>query len=166
MNKFEWRFFGLKNSSFKFFVSVVFLLLTALVFWWMYHNYYYVNPFVPSDSALRGTDLYGRTLEGDLLSYCRLFLIETAIVLLVLLPFSYRRLYWIRVLVLQVLFGFWFFLLVLIAMHSSSLFVINIAGVLGINVLLSILLISSVIADVQNRKSYGNLWNHQSRMNN
>ena len=163
MNEFEWRFFGWKNSSFKIVIGGSFMCLTMLIFWWMYQNYYYINPFVPNDSALSGTQLYGKNMEGELIGMCKFFLTEIGVVLIVLLPFSFRNNYWVRVLILQFLYGFWFFAMFIGAMHGSGLFGINLVGVLGINLLLFVLLVTTFIADLQNKSRLKNLWNNRNR---
>lgn len=147
----DYKFFNLSHNLFKLALIGSFLGLIIPIIVWMYRNYYYINPFVPKNSPLTGTDLYGRNREGDLQSIITMFLIENIIVLAVLLPYSFSRLYWIRLLLLQGLYVFWFFLLVLGAMHGSSLFGINLVGVLGINLLIFIWLIVTFIADVKNR---------------
>ena len=52
------------------------------------------------------------------------------------------------------LFGGWLFLLLLGAMHNSPIYMLNLLGVFGINILIFILLISSSIAESRNNKKY------------
>lgn len=161
----DYKFFNLSHNLFKLALVGSFLGLIIPIIVWMYRDYYYINPFVPENSPLTGTDLYGRNMEGSLQSTLTMFLIESVIVLIVLLPYSFSRFYWIRLLLLQGLYGFWVFMLMLGAMHSSSLFGINLVGVLGINLLIFIWLIVTFIADMQNRKRLNNQWNKQSPNN-
>ncbi len=104
-------------------------------------------------------------MEGDLQSIVILFLIENSVVLAVLLPYSFSRFYWVRLLILQFLYGFWFLLSTATAMHSSSLYVINIVGVLGINLLIFLWLLAAFVADRQNREVLNNQWNKLPRNN-
>ena len=152
INTADWKFFGMNHKFFKLFIFITFVGVIIIIFNWMYSNYYYTNPYVPYNSGLQGSNLYGRNMEGDLLSYLKLYLIENTVVLAVLLPYSFCRLYWVRLVILQFLFGCWLFLLLLVAMHSGSLYMINLFGVFLINVLIFILLISSVIAETKNKK--------------
>ena len=150
LEKNGWKFFGISHNLFKFSVFISFLGWILLVFYWMYDSYFYKSPFVPNGSDLQGTALYGQNMEGDLESLFTLFLIENTIALAVLLPYSFTRFYWIRALILQMLFGGWMFLLLLGAMHNSSIYMLNLFGIFGVNILIFILLISSFAADIKN----------------
>ncbi len=141
-------FFGIKNVWFR---IGIFLILSAwaLVFVsMMYQSYYVTDPYNP---ALTGTRAYGHNGEGNFKTFSIIVLIEYLILLGVLLPFSFSRFYWIRFLVLQIIFGGWFFLLVLGAMHSGGVYMIHLLAVLGINIIIFILLVASVVAETVNR---------------
>jgi hypothetical protein len=155
----DWKFFGLPHSFFKMLVTISFAVLSLSVFCWMYRSYYYTNPFVPHDSNLQGTALYGRDMEGALGGSIEFFCIEMIPALAVLIPYSFSRWYFIRTLILGLLYGGWLLLLLIVAMHSGSLFMINIVGVFGIEVLLGIWFILTLIADQKNKTNPANLWN-------
>ena len=104
-------------------------------------------------------------MEGELIGMCEFFLFEIGIVPIVLLPFSFRNNYWVQVLILQFLYGFWFFAMFIGAMYSSGLFGINLVGVFGINFLLFVLLVKSFIADLQNKSRLRSLWNNHQLLN-
>ena len=141
-------FFGIKNVWFR---IGIFLILSAwaLLFVSMMHQSYYLTD--PYNPELIGTRAYGHNGEGNFKTFSIIVLIEYLILLGVLLPFSFSRFYWIRFLVLQMVFGGWFFLLVLGAMHSGGVYMIHLLAVLGINIIIFILLIASVVAEIVNR---------------
>lgn len=95
--------------------------------------------------------------ESDLASVFTFFLIECAVALAVLLPYSYHRQYWVKTLILQILFGGWLFFKFLISLHEGGLYLISVLGVFLINVLIFILLIASINADKRNKNRFENL---------
>lgn len=140
-------FFGIKNLWFRFGVFFIFSVWAALAVYWMYRNYYIIDPPNPS---LTGTDRYGRNDEGGFQSFSVVVLIEYLILLAVLLPFSFSRFYWMRLLALQMIFGCWFFLLVLGAMHNSGVYMIHLLAVFAVNLIIFMLLAPSIIAEIVN----------------
>ncbi len=114
----------------------------------MYQSYYLTDPYNPE---LIGTRAYGHNGAGNFKTLSIILLIEYMILLATLLPFSFSRFYWIRFLVLQIIFGGWFFLLVLGAMHSGGIYMIHLLAVIGINIIIFILLMASVVAEIVNR---------------
>ncbi len=141
-------FFGIKNVWFR---IGIFLILSAwmlLFISMMYQSYYVTDPYNPE---LIGTRAYGHNGAGDFKTFSVVVLIEYLILLGVLLPFSFSRFYWIRFLVLQIIFGGWFFLLVLGAMHSGGVYMIHLLAVLAVLIIIFILLLASVVAEIVNR---------------
>ena len=114
----------------------------------MYQSYYLTDPYNPE---LIGTRAYRHNGAGNFKTLSIILLIEYMILLATLLPFSFSRFYWIRFLVLQIIFGGWFFLLVLGAMHSGGIYMIHLLAVIGINIIIFILLMASVVAEIVNR---------------
>lgn len=141
-------FFGIKNAWFRTGIFLIVAAWAALAIYWMHRNYYVIDP---PDASLTGTARYGRNDEGGFQSFSILILIESLILLATLLPYSFSRLYWIRLLILQMIGGGWFFLLVLAAMHNSGVYMIHLLAILAINIIIFILLIASVIAEIGNR---------------
>jgi hypothetical protein len=105
----------------------------------------------PYNPELIGTRAYGHNGEGNFKTFSIIVLIEYLILLGVLLPFSFSRFYSMRFLVLQTIFGGWFFLLVLGAMHSGGVYMIHLLTVLAVLIIIFILLITSVVAEIVNR---------------
>jgi hypothetical protein len=140
-------FFGIKNVWFR---IGIFLILSAwaLLFVSMMHQSYYLTD--PYNPELIGTRAYGHNGEGNFKTFSIIVLIEYLILLGVLLPFSFSRFYWMRFLVLQTIFGGWFFLLVMGAMHSG-VYMIHLLTVLAVLIIIFILLITSVVAEIVNR---------------
>lgn len=95
--------------------------------------------------------------ESDLIAVFSFCLVENAVALAVLLPYPFQRHYWVRTLFLQIVFGGWLFFMFLGAMHSNTLYLLNVLGVFLINILILILMISSKIADIRNKDRYENL---------
>ena len=159
----DWKFFGLGHGAFKLAVTGSFVCLILPIIFWMYRNYFFTSPFVPNNSGLHGTDLYGRNMEGDLYDMSRFFLIENLIVLAVLLPYSFSRNYWLRALILLFFTGFWTFVLFLTAMHSSGLYVINAVGMFGIDCLIFGWTLFAFFAEQKNRKVIFKEWNNHQQ---
>ena len=141
-------FFGIKNVWFR---IGIFLILSAwaLLFVSMMHQSYYLTD--PYNPELIGTRAYGHNGEGNFKTFSIIVLIEYLILLGVLLPFSFSRFYSMRFLVLQTIFGGWFFLLVLGAMHSGGVYMIHLLAVLAVLIIIFILLLVSVVAEIVNR---------------
>ena len=141
-------FFGIKNVWFRIGIFLILSAWALLFLSMMYQSYYVTDPYNP---ALIGTVAYGHNGEGNFKTFSIIVLIEYLILLGVLLPFSFSRFYWIRFLVLQMVFGGWFFLLVLGAMHSGGVYMIHLLTVLAVLIIIFILLITSVVAEIVNR---------------
>ncbi len=141
-------FFGIKNVWFRIGIFLILSAWALLFISMMYESYYVTDPHNPE---LIGTRAYGHNSEGNFKTFSIIVLIEYLILLAMLLPFSFSRFYWIRFLVLQMAFGGWFFLLVLGAMHSGGVYMIHLLAVLGINIIIFILLMASVVAEIANR---------------
>lgn len=140
-------FFGIKNLWFRLGIIIIVAAWALAFAFWMYRNFYVVSPY---DPTLTGTAVYGRNGADAFNSVGIILLIESAVLLATLLPFSFSRFYWIRLLILQMVFGGWLFLLFLGAMHSGSVYMIHLLAVLVVNVIIFLLLIISIIAEVKN----------------
>ncbi len=141
-------FFGIKNLWFRISIFLILSAWALLFVSMMYQSYYVTDPYNPE---LIGTAAYGHNGAGNFKTFSIIVLIEYLILLAMLLPFSFSRFYWIRFLVLQIIFGGWFFLLILGAMHSGGVYMIHLLAVLGINIIIFILLMASVGAEIVNR---------------
>jgi len=141
-------FFGIKNVWFRIGIFLILSAWALLFISMMYQSYYVTDPHNPE---LIGTKAYGHNSEGNFKTFSIIVLIEYLILLVTLLPFSFSRFYWIRLLVMHMIFGGWFFLLVLGAMHSGGVYMIHLLAILGINIIIFILLIASVVAEIVNR---------------
>jgi len=140
-------FFGIKNIWFKLIVLTIFSALSAAFVFLIYRNYFITDPFNP---ALTGTDSYGHNGEGDFQQYALMISIEFLVIMAVLLPYSFSRFYWIRLLILQPLFVGWMFLMAIAGMHSGGVHGLHTLYLLGINAIIFILLIFTIAAEVIN----------------
>jgi len=140
-------FFGIKNIWFKVGVFLVLSLWSGLFVYLIHRNYFVTDPFNPE---LTGTSRYGHNGEGDFRQYAVIISIEFLILAFVLLPFSFSRFYWIRPLILQSAFGFWFFMMAVAGMHGGGVHALHTLYLLGINVIIFVLFIASVIAEIVN----------------
>jgi amino acid transporter len=140
-------FFEIKNVWFRIGIFLILSAWALLFVSMMYQSYYVTEPY---DPALIGTRAYGHNGAGDFKTFSVIVLIEYLSLLGVLLPFSFSRFYWIRFLVLQMVFGGWFFLLVLGAMHSGGVYMIHLLAVLAVLIIIFILLLVSVVAEIVN----------------
>ena len=141
-------FFGIKNLWFRIGIFLILSAWALLFVSMMYKSFFVTDPYNPE---LIGTSAYGHNGAGDFKTFSIIVLIEYLILLGVLLPFSFGRFYWIRLLVMHAVFGGWFFLLVLGAMHSGSVYMIHLLAILGVNIIIFILLAASVVAEIVNR---------------
>ena len=146
-------FFGIKNIWFKTIVLTIFSALSAAFVFLIYRDYFITDPF---DSALTGTARYGHNSEGDFQQYVVMISIEFLVLLAVLLPYSFSRFYWIRLLILQPLFIGWFLLTAVAGMHAGGVHALHTLYLLGINAIIFILLIASIVAEVINRRKADN----------
>ncbi len=141
-------FFGIKNLWFRIGIFLILSAWALLFISMMYQSYYVTDPYNPE---LIGTRAYGHNGEDNFKTFSIILLIEYMILLATLLPFSFSRYYWIRFLVLQIIFGGWFFLLVLGALHSGGVYMIHLLAVLAVLIIIFILLIASFVAEIVNR---------------
>lgn len=142
-------FFGIKNFRFRIGVFLVPALWSVLFVYLMYQNYFVTDPFV---AELRGTIRYGHNGEADFQRHAGLVLIEFLVLMFVLLPFSFSRFYWIRLLVLQAGFGGWLFMLAIAGMHAGGVHALHTGYLLGINMLIFVLFVASVFAEITNNR--------------
>lgn len=156
-------FFGIKNVWFRLGVFLVLTIWTAALIGWMSYSFFVTHPFKPE---LTGTLGYGQTGENDLKSYIVLTSIEYLVLSAVLLPYSFSRYYWVRPLVLQIPFGFWLLAMMATAMHSSHLHGIHMLWLLGVNGIIFILLVASIVAESigadKNRAIRDQQWNNSN----
>jgi hypothetical protein len=155
-------FFGIKNLWFRLGVFLVLTIWTALLIGLMYRNYFVFDPFNPE---LTGTAAYGHNGEDAFKSYAVLTLIEYLVLLAVFLPYSFSRYYWIRPLLMQFFFGFWFFVMAITGMHGGGVHGLHALWLLGINGIISILLVATIVAEAAgrnvNRAIQNQQWNNQ-----
>lgn len=142
-------FFGVKNLWFKLIVAAIFSIWAALFVFWMYQSYFVRDP---PNSSFTGTARYGRNSDGDFQTFALFLLVEYLILLGVLIPFAFSRLYWVRLLILQIVFGGWMMLLVLGMMHSGSVYMLHALAILSVNVIIFVLLAASIVAEIVNRR--------------
>ncbi len=146
-------FFGIKNVRFKTIVLTVFAALSAVFAFLIYRDYFITDPF---NSALTGTEKYGHNSAGDFQQYIVMVLIEFIIIAAVLLPYSFSRFYWIRLLILQLLFVGWMFMTAVAGMHAGGVHALHTLYLLGINAIIFILLIASIVAEINSRRKTNN----------
>lgn len=142
-------FFGIKNRWFRLGVFLVLSIWTILFIGWMHHEHYVADPYNP---ALIGTSAYGHNGENAFSSYAVLILTEYLILSAVLLPYSFSRYYWIRPLVLQIFGVFWLMVMAITGMHGGGVHAIHVLWLLGINGIIFVLLIASIVAESANAK--------------
>ena len=146
-------FFGIKNIWFKTIVLTAFAALSALFVFLIYRNYFINDPYNP---ALTGTERYGHNGAGDFQGYAVMILVEFLVLTAVLIPYSFSRFYWIRLVILQPLFMTWMFLMAVAGMHGGGVHALHTLYLLGINVMIFVLLAAAVIAEVVSRKNQTN----------
>ena len=144
-------FFGIKNLWFRLGIFLVLTILMMFFIWKRYENFFVTDPYDPN---LVGTARYGHNGESDFQTFAVMALIEFGILLAVLLSYSFNRFYFIRVLILQGLFGVWFFLIAIAGMHAGGVHAIHTIWLLAVNIILFVLLVLSVIAEIVGRKKY------------
>lgn len=142
-------FFGIKNIWFKIIVLTIFAALSGVFVFLIYRDYFITDSF---NSALTGTERYGHNGEGDFQQYALMILVEFIILTAVLLPYSFSRFYWIRLLILQFLFGGWMLLMAIAGMHAGGVHALHTLYLLGINVIIFILLTASIVAEIVNHR--------------
>ena len=150
-------FFGIKNSWFRLGIFLVLTVPAALFVYWLYDSYYVTDPYNPN---LQGTQAYGHNGEGAFELYGMMTLIEYAVLLGVLLPFSFSRFYFVRLIILQAVFGFWLFMMFFSAMHSGNTHIIHMLWTFFVNVIIFVLLILSIIAEVVGKNKLQQTANH------
>lgn len=146
-------FFGIKNIWFKTIVLTAFATLSALFVFLIYRNYYITDPY---DPALTGTERYGHNGAGAFQRYTLLILIEFLVLAAVLVPYSFSRFYWVRPLILQILFFGWTLLMLVSGMHGGNVDALHTLYLLGINAVIFVLLAAAVIAEVVSRRTHQN----------
>lgn len=130
----------------------IFAALSGLFLFLIYRNYFITDPFDPN---LTGTARYGHNGEGDFRQYAVMILIEFFILMAVLLPLSFSRFYWLRLIILLPLFGGWFLLMAIAGMHGGGVHAVHTLYLLAINAVIFILLAVTIIAEIiNNRKSH------------
>lgn len=142
-------FFGIKNLLFKLGIFFIFAAWSALFVALIYRNYFISDPFNPN---LEGTERYGHNGAGDFQQYAVMILIEFLVLAAVLLPYSFRRFYWVRLLILQPLFGGWFLLMAVAGMHGGGVHALHTLYLLGINAIIFILLVATIVAEIINSR--------------
>lgn len=138
-------FFGIKNIWFRLGIFLVLTILTAFFIYKMHQNYYVTDPYNP---ALTGTAVYGHNGDGAFAGGLQFILIEYFILLIVLLTYSFSRLYFIRTIILQIVFGCWFCLMAVAGMHGGGVHAIHVLWLLAVNVIIFILMCLSIVAEV------------------
>lgn len=142
-------FFGIKNSWFRLGVFFVLTILTAFFVWKMHENFYFTDPYNPN---LEGTAAYGHNGADAFQSGLRFILIEYFVLLIVLVPFSFSRFYWLRPLILNAVFGGWMMLMAVAGMHGGGVHAIHVVWLLAVNIILFVLFAASLAADISGRK--------------
>lgn len=141
-------FFGIKNFWFRLAIFLPLTIAAILFIGWMYHNYYVIDPYNPE---LHGTAVYGHNGEDAFKGYAIATFIEYAVLLVVLLPLSFSHLYFVRVIILQVVYGFWLFVMFIGSMHNGYVHIIHVFWLFVVNIILFPLLLLSFISEVSNK---------------
>lgn len=142
-------FFGIKNIWFRIGVFLVPFVWSVLFVYLIYQDFFVADPFNPE---LSGTIRYGHNGAGDFQRHAGLLLIEFLVLTVVLLPFSFNRFYWVRLLILQAAFGCWLFMLAIAGMHAGGVHALHAVYLLGVNFIIFVLLVATVIAEIVNRR--------------
>lgn len=142
-------FFGVKNLWFRTGLLAILFAWTAWTIAAMYRSFYILDPYNP---ALIGTASYGHNSEGIFGQILTFMLIESGICAAVLIPWSFSRLYWLRCLILLAIFLPWMLLMGVSIMHGGEVVALHALWLFGINIIILILLVASIIAEVLNRR--------------
>lgn len=142
-------FFGIKNVRFKIILLTTFGALSAVFAFLIYRDYFITDPL---NLELTGTERYGHNSAGDFQQYILMILIEFVIIAAVLTPYSFSRFYWIRLLLLQFLFGGWMILTAVAGMHAGGVHALHTLYLLGVNAVIFILLAASIAAEISSRR--------------
>lgn len=142
-------FFGIKNLWFKLGIFFIFAVLSGLFIALIYRDYFISDPFNPN---LEGTSRYGHNSAGDFQQYAVMILIEFLVLAAILLPYSFSRFYWVRLLILQPLFGGWFLLMAVAGMHGGGVHALHTLYLLGVNAIIFILLAATITAEIINSR--------------
>lgn len=142
-------FFGIKNLWFKLGVFSMLAAWSGLFVVLIYRNFFITDPFNPN---LQGTERYGHNSAGDFQQYAVMIFIEFLILAAVLLPFSFSRFYWVRLLILQPLLAGWFLLMAVAGMHGGGVHALHTLYLLGVNALIFILLVAAIVAEIVNNR--------------
>lgn len=142
-------FFGIKNFWFRIGILSILGGWTLWMIVAMYRSFYIFDPY---DPTLTGTASYGHNHEGAFTRFLTLMLIELGIGLAVLLPWSFSRFYWLRCLILLVIFFSWMLLMAVAGMHGGNVDMLHTLWLFGINIIILVLLVVSIIAEVLNRR--------------
>lgn len=142
-------FFGIKNLWFRLGIFVVLTIPTLFFIWKIYENFYLIDPYNP---GLTGTKAYGHNSENSFDSGLIFMLIEYGILLVSLIPYSFHKLYFLRLLILQNILVGWFFLMALASMHGGGVQGIRLIWLLAINAIIFGLLILSIAAEIVGRR--------------
>lgn len=143
-------FFGIKNLWFRTGLLTILTLWTAWMLGAMYRSYYIFDPY---DPTLTGTAQYGHNSEGIFTRMLTLMLIEFGICAAVLIPWSFSRLYWLRCLILLIVSGGWMMLMAITLMHAGNVVALHVLWLLGINIIILVLLVASIVAEFLSRRS-------------
>lgn len=142
-------FFGIKNRWFRLGLLTILTMWTAWAVAAMYRSFYILDPY---DPTLTGTASYGHNHEGAFSRFLTLTLIEFGICAAVLLIKSFSRFYWLRCLILLVILIPWMLLMAVAGMHGGSVDMLHTLWLLGINIIIFVLLIASIIAEFASRR--------------
>lgn len=142
-------FFGIKNLWFRIGLLGILAAWTTWAVAAMYRSFYIFDPY---DPTLIGTASYGHNHEGAFTRFLTLMLIEFGIIAAVLIPFSFSRFYWIRCLILQFFASGWLMLMAVAGMHGGNVDALHTLWLFGINIMILVLLVASIIAEYLNRR--------------
>lgn len=132
----------------------------ALAFWLLFialsfQSYFYLDP---PDAARAGTGVYGHNSGGEFQTFAIISAVEFAIVYLIVRPHSFDKNAWRRILVALVPLAPWTFLILLAAMHSSSVYGLHMLWLLVLNLLLIVAALAAfAVWLVSRRKNSANL---------
>lgn len=142
-------FFGIKNLWFRTGTLLILAAWTAWIIAAMYRSYYIFDPY---DPTLTGTAQYGHNSEGAFTQILMFVLIEFGLCVAVLIPWSFSRFYWLRCLILLFVYGGWMMLMAITIMHGGKVVALHVLWLFGINIIILVLLIASIIAEFLNRR--------------
>lgn len=138
-------FGGGGEKTFRIIAAAVLTALTALALGWMFYDYFVLDPF---DPALAAGANYGHNEKGAFGKFALITFIEFIVLAAVLLIAPFARLYWLRILILQIALLGWTFIMAVSGMHAGGVHAVHTRYLFVVNFALFLLLTASIAARI------------------